>query len=173
MEDPEYVRQSTDRQPRVIQGEWFISRNACGITCWNIDRSGSGNADRMPAGVCRFIPRRTLRRGSQWNRPRFKLNPRWRGSYRTDDGCRGFGKHQTLKRKREKEGWLNDDIKTGRLREEAQSLEFRQDGAARRRRIFTMAGLIRALSAPMAFYTFTMRAIPLLCITIIQHPERT
>lgn len=40
---------------------------------------------------------------------------------------------------------MNGDIKTGRLREEAESLEFHRDEAARRCRVFMMLGLIRAL----------------------------
>lgn len=132
--------------------EWFMLRNIR-IMCWNIDRE---RRKRGPdaAGVRRFISRRTLRFYKSMESSKARIKSLQSG-------------RNVLDRRRMLRVWQTPDIAwrevierrhkdRTRLREEAESLEFRQDVIAWRRRIFMILELISALLTLVYMYFCTI-----------------
>lgn len=140
----------------MIHREWFMSRNIR-IMCWNIDRErrkcgpdvAGGFADLYRTGGRWRFP-------SQWNRPRLELNPRKTTEHTgpTTDAT------SLANTRRVERGDWTATVKIIHLWEEAKSLEFRQDEAARRHRIFMMLDLIRALLACVFLYIYNALCHP-------------
>lgn len=86
-----------------------MSRNTR-IMCWNIDRERR-KCGPDAAGVRRFIPLAdvALSKSMESSKAGIKSSQNGR-TYRTDDGCYEFGKHQT-RGERERERWLNGNHK--------------------------------------------------------------
>jgi len=102
--DSEHACQLRGSSFHMIHKEWFMSRNTR-IMCWNIDRERR-KCGPDAAGVRRFIlPDVALSKSMESSKAGIKSSQNDR-TYRTDDGCYEFGKHQTRG-----ERWLNGDRK--------------------------------------------------------------